>query len=222
MNDRILVIPDMHHPYAHPGTVDFLADVRRKYKPTRVIILGDEVDGHALSFHPKDPDLCSGGDELHFAVEHLRPIYKMFPKADILESNHGSLMIRRAVDAGISRKYIRTYRDVLDAPTGWHWHPSLILTSGERRVFFHHGIAKDVMRVVNRRGINVVQGHFHTEFGVWYSGNPGGDLWGMSAGCLIDTASHAFLYNATHLERPVLGCGMIIDGFPLVAKMEPG
>lgn len=218
-NSRIMVIPDLHLPYAHPDLVRFLGELKRRCRPTRVILLGDEVDNHAISFHPSDPDLRSSGDELEAAISGLQPLYQLFPHADVMESNHGSLAYRKSLYHGLSRRYMRSYREVLKAPSGWRWHASLTLTSGSSRIFFHHGIAKDVMKVVNRRGINVVQGHFHSEYGIWYSGNPDRDLWGMSAGCLIDPASSAFSYNANQLERPILGAGCIVDGHPSLYKL---
>ena len=60
-NSRVLLISDMHIPYHHPDTLEFLQYLKDKYKPTRVICLGDELDKHALSYHDHDPDLPSAG-----------------------------------------------------------------------------------------------------------------------------------------------------------------
>ena len=43
----ILVIGDLHAPYEHPDTVSFLRAIKKKYKPTDVVQIGDEVDFHA-------------------------------------------------------------------------------------------------------------------------------------------------------------------------------
>ena len=48
-NSRILLISDMHIPYHHPDLLAFLQHLKDKYKPTRVICLGDEVDKRAIS-----------------------------------------------------------------------------------------------------------------------------------------------------------------------------
>ena len=56
-NSRILIIPDQHAPFQHPDTIDFLIEVAARIRPTRVINLGDETDGHALSMHDSDPQL---------------------------------------------------------------------------------------------------------------------------------------------------------------------
>jgi len=41
-NSVILNIPDLHVPYIHQDAFAFLRAVKSKYKPTRVIQLGDE------------------------------------------------------------------------------------------------------------------------------------------------------------------------------------
>lgn len=209
----------MHAPYGHPDIVPFLSAIKLKYAPTRVVIVGDEVDKHGLSFHDKDPDLFAAGDELELAVTRLGPIYRLFPVADVLESNHGSLAFRKAKHHGIPRKYLKGYNEVLGAPVGWKWHMDLVVPAGDRLIYFHHGISANVMKAVERLGVCVVQGHYHTKFEIAYTANPNALLWGMTVGCLIDDRSLAFAYNKLSLARPVLGCGLIVDGRPKLLPM---
>src|ERR1700761_9219831 len=96
----ILVISDMHHPYAHPDVTRFLKAVKAKYRPDSVVCIGDEVDFHALSYHESNPDLDSAGKELEKAIKALRPIYALFPKVTVIESNHGSMVLRKSLTAG--------------------------------------------------------------------------------------------------------------------------
>lgn len=219
-NRRILIISDLHAPYLHPDTVAFLRAVKKKYNPTRVIFTGDEVDHHAMSFHDSDPDLLSAGDELEAAIDALQPLYKLFPKADVLESNHGSMAYRKGKHHGIARKYLRDYGDVLDAPSKWRWHKDLIIkVPGGNQVYFHHGLSKDIMKVVAQRGMCVVQGHYHTEFKIGYLGNPNHLLWGLQVGCSIDGPSLAFAYDNVNLGRPVIGHAIVIEGQPRLLPM---
>ncbi len=219
-NSSILVISDMHHPYSHPDVVSFLAALKKKYEPTRVICLGDEIDCHAMSFHDSDPDLMSAGDELQEAIKCLQPIYKLFPEVDIIDSNHGSMSYRKGKAHGIARKYLKDYADVLDAPDGWKWDHDLMITLPTgNKCYFHHGLAKNVMKVVAARGTCVVQGHFHENFEIGYLGNPQSLLWGCTAGCLIDHKSMAFAYNRTNLGRPIIGMMGIFAGQPKLLPM---
>jgi predicted phosphodiesterase len=219
-NQRILLISDLHVPYQHPDTVAFLTAIKKKYKPTRVISVGDEVDKHAMSFHDSDPDLMSAGDELEEAIEQLQPLYKLFPKMDLVDSNHGSMVYRKGKHHGIPRKYLRNYGEILEAPKGWKWsHELLINIPGGNQLMVVHGISKDVMKVVAQRGVCVVQGHYHSEFRIGYLGNPNHLLFGMNIGCSIDSKSLAFAYDKLNLARPVVGHGIIINGLPHLLPM---
>jgi hypothetical protein len=216
----ILCISDLHAPFMHPDTVRFLAAVKAKYRPDKVVLLGDEVDSHALSYHESDPDLPSAGDELQLAIDQLKPLYKMFPQATVLESNHGSMAARKMRTAGIPKKFLREPGEVIEAPKGWKWVDELILKlpSGET-VLFHHGLTKEIMKAVAQRGCCVVQGHFHTDFKIGYLGNPFNLLWGLQVGCAINGKTLAFAYNKLNLARPVVGHGIILDGTPRLLPM---
>lgn len=219
-NARILFLSDMHIPYQHPDTFEFLAALKEKYKPTRVICVGDEVDHHAMSFHDTDPDLLSAGDELSEAIDELRPFYKLFPEVDLVDSNHGSMAYRKGKHFGMPRKYIRDYGEVLEAPDSWKWHLDMLIDlPGGNQLYIHHGLSADVMKVVAQRGVCAVQGHFHNEFRIGYIGNPNHLLWGMNVGCSINSRSLAFAYDSTNLKRPVIGHALAIDGLPQLAPM---
>lgn len=219
-NARILVIPDMHMPYCHPDTWKFLAAIKKKYKPDRVICLGDEVDFHALSFHDSDPDLDSAGPELEKAIRFLGPLYKLFPKVDLLESNHGSLVYRKAFAAGIPRNALRSYRDVLQAPLGWVWHFDLTIKMSDGRLLYcHHGKTSSALKLSQRQSCCSIQGHFHSRFHVSYWANPLGIYWDSHVGCLADMKSLSQAYGKNSLERGIVGAMMILDGHPHLIPM---
>jgi len=220
-NSRILVIPDLHAPYMHQDAVKFLTALKKKYKPTRVVQLGDETDKHAMSFHDSDPDLDSAGRELENAIDQLQPLYKLFPKMDILDSNHGSMVFRKAKHHGIPVAYIKDYRDVLRAPKGWVWHNDLFLQhKNGAPMYFCHGIAANVMKVVQQRGVSCIQGHYHSVFSVGFISNPYNLLFGLQSGCLVDKKSLAFAYSKLNLKRFILGASVIIEGVPQLIPMQ--
>ncbi len=219
-NRRILFVSDIHAPYTHRDAVPFLKAVKRKYKPTRVILSGDEADHHSISMHDHDPDLSAPADELRKAIEVLRPIYKLFPKADILESNHGSLVLRKALMHGLPTAVIRSYREILQAPKGWNWHFDLTvkLPTGYD-CYFHHSKGANVKQNSQAMGASFCQGHHHESFEIRYWGSPRALLFGMTVGCLVDPKSLAMAYNKNNLRRPVLGVGVIIEGVPMLIPM---
>jgi hypothetical protein len=220
-NFRVLVISDLHAPYYHRDTIPFLTAINELFKPDKIILTGDEIDGHCISFHDSDPDLpFSPSSELEKAIEHLKPIYELFPKADILESNHGSLVYRRGKHGGIPRSVFKDYREILEAPRGWNWHSELtIKLSDGRDCYFHHGKSSNGLRLSQSMGMNVVQGHFHQQSSIQYYNSPIGTMWSLVAGCMIDDKSLAFSYNKLQLYRPMLSCAIILDGQPKLLPM---
>lgn len=217
---RIAVISDLHIPYHHPDSVPFLCAIKEKYEPDKWVCIGDEVDKHGLNFHGQDPDLLSAGDELLASREILQDFYSLIPELDILESNHGSLAMRKAFAAGIPKAYMKTYREVLGAPDKWRWHMDLCLRMSDGNlVYFHHGKVSDVMKLSQNLGMSAVQGHYHNSFQVRYWGSPVGLFWGLQVGCLIDDKALAFNYNKVTLKRPIIGMGIIIDGQPHLLPM---
>ena len=219
-NQRILLVSDMHLPYGHQDTLPFLAYLKAKYKPTRVICLGDELDKHSLSFHSHDPDLASPSDELARALPMIKQLKKMFTKMDILESNHGSLAYRRAKANGIPRGYLKSYNDVLGVDSDWVWHYEMTITLPNKdKVYLHHGKTADIKKLSMSLGMCAVSGHYHETFKVDYWANSLGLYWGMNVGCLIDDKSLAFAYNNCNLKRPIVGTGLIVDSQPVLVPL---
>lgn len=219
-NKCILIISDLHCPYQHKDASKFLAAVKKKYKPTRVILSGDEADFASISFHDHDPDLDAAGKELERAIEVLQPIYKLFPVAEVLESNHGSLVIRKALAHGLSRDYFRQPGEILKAPKGWTWHFDITTTlPNGTQCYFHHSKGANVKKNSQAMGMSFVQGHHHESFDIQYWGNPNALLFGMTVGCLVDTKSLAMAYNKNNLRRPVIGVAVIVDSLPILIPM---
>lgn len=219
-NSRILLISDLHIPYHHPDALDFLQYLKDKYQPTRVICLGDEMDKHALSFHDSDPDLPSAGDELRMSLPVIAKLKEMFPIMDILESNHGSLLYRKAHAFGIPKQYLKTYNEVLQVDNGWKWVYDLVvdLPNGNK-CYIHHGKSANVTKTSQTMSMCAVQGHFHETFKIEYWANPISLYWAMQCGCLIDDKAYAFNYNNVNLKRPIIGTGLIIDSMPILEPM---
>lgn len=218
---RILTISDQHIPYEHPDMFRFLKALKKKYKPTLVINGGDEVDAHALSFHDSDSDLPSAGDELKLAIKKIKLLEKIFPKMILLDSNHGSLALRKFKHHGIPMKYLASNNDVYEVSNNWKWVSDLtIKLPNGQQCYFCHGISKDGRKLATQRGTNVVQFHYHTEFRVDYVGNPSSLLFSLQSGCLIDRKALAFAYDKLNLNRPIIGTSLIIDSKPILAEMR--
>lgn len=204
----------------HPDTIAFLALIRRLFDPDRIILAGDEVDYHSISFHNHDPDLLSPSEELKLAIKRLKPIYGLFPKADVLESNHGSLVYRKGKFHGLPRSLFKSYREVLEAPKGWRWHYDLTLElPNGQSCYFHHGKSGHYGSLSKTMGMNAAQGHFHEKMHITYWANPNGIFWDLHAGCLINYKDLAFDYGKNNLHKPLIGCAVIIDSVPRILPM---
>ena len=218
-NQRILCISDLHCPYQHVDALKFLAAIKDKYNPDRVICIGDELDNHAMSFHDSDPSLASAGDELKRGRDVIWQVEELFPKVDVLESNHGSLAYRKAKVGGVSKEWLRPYKDVLGTKK-WDWHFELTVTLPDKNpCYFHHGRSANTKTYTTNMGMSAIQGHYHEKFEIVYWGNSERLNFGMTVGCLVDDKCVAFEYNNSNLKRPVIGCGMIIDSQPRLMPM---
>lgn len=218
---NILCIGDLHCPFNHKDSIHFLKAVCNEMipNPDVVVFMGDEIDGNSFSFHDKDPDaIFTPSTELDAAIEQLAPFYELFPKAKILESNHGALFYRKAKIAMIPKRIIKPYADILDAPVGWEWVPDLRV-DGERTTYFNHGIRQNGFRLAEVEGMNIVQGHFHTTQEAIYKIHHNRPLFSMATGCLVDQRTYAFEYAKNFRPNFRLGCGIIINGRPQIIQM---
>ena len=218
-NQTILVIGDLHAPYEHPDTVAFLRAIKKKYRPTDVVQIGDEVDFHALSFHDSDPDLPSAGDELTRAINHLKPLYRLFPKIVVIESNHGSMVIRKALANGMPKKVLKSYNEILEAPKGWQWKFDHKIKTPLGPVYFCHGKSAAAGRLASQYGMSCVQGHYHEKAQITYISTPEKLMFDAHTGCLADDTSLALGYNKINPKRPIVSSIVIVDGIPQIIPM---
>lgn len=220
-NSRILCIPDPHFPYCHVDALDFLNKIKKTIEPSRIICLGDELDYHAMSFHDSDPDLESSGRELVLGLGYIDTLHEMFPKMQLLHSNHGSMSYRKAKHAGMPRHLLKSYNDVLGVPENdWSWHGEIILElPNGRKCKFVHGASSNILASSQAIGMSLVQGHHHSLFEIryWDAGN--GLHFAVSSGCLIQDESMAFAYNKLHKTRPLIGVTVIENSEPRLIPM---
>ena len=218
-DNNILVIGDIHAPAYHEDTVAFLTAVKQKFQPTRVILTGDEVNWESISFHTKHPDLPNPKLELELSIESLKPFYKLFPKADILESNHGSLVFRKAIDAGLPSSVIKSYREIIQAPQGWNWHFDMKVETELGPIYFHHGKSSSIEKLSKSLGMSACQGHYHSKFYVSYWASPMGLFWDANAGAFADHKHLALEYAKNNLNKSIMGCIVIQNGIPNLIPM---
>lgn len=216
----LLCISDMHHPYGHQDTIPFLSAINDKYKFDSILIGGDEIDAHAISFHDHDPDLLSPGHELKAAISSIKPLYDIFPNAMILSSNHGDLFYRKGKHHGLPRHILKSYNEVLGAPIGWIWSEEhKFQFPNGRTAIAHHGYSSNILMASKKRASSLIQFHFHSSFSIQYWRNREALHFALQCACLIDDTSLAMEYNKLTLERPIIGVGAVFYGLPRLLPM---
>jgi len=216
-------VPDQHCPHDHQDALLFLEAVKKKHcdENSIYINLGDEIDGNQISFHEKDPDMpFSPTTELEAAVERIQEYYEIFPKMYVCDSNHGSLVYRRAKYAGIPKQCIKSYQEILGTP-GWHWHEDYLLQTHVGDIYVCHGKTSGVGKLAKEMGTyGAIQGHTHSKFNINWFATATWDRFDSFSGCLIDRKSLAFAYGKNHIPKPILGCMIITKyGYPKLIKM---
>lgn len=220
---RLMVIGDLHCPFWHQDTMAFLRHVKNEYNPDCFVQIGDETDGHAISFHESDPNLDSAGVELEKAKLQLQEFHNEFPKMLVCHSNHGSLVYRRAKWSGLPVQFIKSYREILfpeHHAAGWSWAYNWKVNTPAGPVLFRHQVGGgDALAGAAAEGCNLVVGHEHAKFGSAYGATSMRLFFGAYTGCLIDKDSLAFSYGKVFPKKPILGVLMIIDGVPVNIPM---
>lgn len=217
--DMVLVIPDLQIPFHHRDAIRFLKWAKETFNPTQVVSIGDEVDQYNLSRYAKDPDAMSAGEELKVTHKYLKELYEVFPEAKACLSNHLDRVLKRAMDAGIPRGYMRSINEFMQAPDGWKWARSWEIGG----VRYEHGDACNGQRAhvilaeSNRQ--STVIGHHHSHGGINYLANASEMIFGMNVGCLIDIDSVAFAYSKAFRHKPTLGLGVVLGGIPAFVPM---
>lgn len=220
-SDLIVTISDLHIPYEHPSSLDFLKAIKAKYwhkasNPV-VVFLGDELTWSAISYHEKDPTLYNSHEELELSLRKIKSWYRLFPKAYILESNHGSLVYRKQKTHGLPPGVFKSYNDILEIPaTDWKWVARLEIGD----IVFLHGKSKDVLKAAKVMGKSLVQGHYHESLSIQYYDAGHGLKFASQVGCLIDDLSPEFSYNKLNLLSPTIGTLVIKDGNPILHPMR--
>ena len=205
----VLAVPDLHCPFQAIDSIPFLQEVENRFKPNKIVFLGDEADFAAFSTYDHDPDGLSPGKELEKAIEALIPFYREFPEAFVCESNHTVRPMKRAFTAGLPAAFLPTYSTLLKAPDGWKWAQSWNIDG----VKYHHGDSGRTGQFAPAAYLKAFKqshchGHLHSHASVMFEG----PYFGVNAGCLIDPQAYAFKYARNHPIHVNLGCAVIFNG----------
>lgn len=202
---NILVIGDLHEPFALDGYLEFCKVQYDKFKCNKVIFIGDVIDNHYASYHETDADGMGGKDELDLAIEKISRWYKVFPKATVIIGNHDRMIMRKAQTSAIPKAWIKNYKDVLNTPD-WNFIDREVVGD----IQFIHGEAGEARSKCTADLMSTVQGHLHTKAYTDYFVGANFKIFGSQVGCGIDHDSYAMAY-AKRGKKPAIGCMVILN-----------
>jgi predicted phosphodiesterase len=210
--DNVLVIGDPHEPFTKEGYLEFCRKIQEEYDCGIVVHIGDAVDNHAVSYHEKDPEGMSAGDEFNLALERMKRWYHTFPNVKVCIGNHDALPFRKAFSAGLPKTWLKTYQELLQSPPTWEWD----FVHQVNGVIYQHGTGlSGEMAAINAARENrqsTVIGHLHTVMNTRFLASYKDLIFGVTVGCGIDHEKYAFAYGKQNTRKPVVACAVILDG----------
>lgn len=216
----ILVISDTQSPYHHVDTIPFLKEIKKQFKPTTVIHIGDLADFQGLNFHGVNPNLPNANEELAQLRAFVSHLANVFPQLTIVDSNHDAIPRRKARSIGIPDEMMKDYLSLIQAPDTWKFVSELVLKLPNGiKCKFKHNYSGNLLKDSKEIGMSLVCGHYHTKSSVQWWQNSNGLNFAVQTGSLIDNESPAFSYNKTHSIMPVMTITVIRGGIPINIPM---
>lgn len=211
------MVGDLHAPATHPDYLIFCKAMAKKHKTNKVVFIGDIIDHEAISRHEKNPELPSALDEFNIALKEVKEWYKAFPKALVCIGNHDERVNRRAKSEGIPSMYLRPYNDVYGTK-GWSWEYEHNIDN----VLYFHGTnwsgRSPAFNAACQLRKSVVAGHCHSIASIAFHNNGNDTIFGMNVGAGVDHNHLALSYGRYSLKKPVLSCGVVINGHPYLER----
>ena len=213
---NVLVIGDLHEPFCLDAYLNFCYNAYLKYNCNQVIFIGDIIDNHYSSYHETNPDGLSGGNELELAIKKISKWYKTFSDAIVILGNHDRMVMRKAQTSDIPKKWIKSYKEVLEVPK-WKFMERYV----QDGVQYIHGEGGTARTKCRADMMNTVQGHLHTQCYTELYVGQNYRVFGTQTGCGIDHESYAMAY-AKYGKKPAIGAVVVANNgtLPINLLME--
>lgn len=217
------IIGDTHVPYTLKGYREFCEATFEGYGVDTVIHIGDLVDNHGLTFHEREPLLHNATGELQDAREALQEWYRAFPYLTLIQGNHDRLPARQLQKLGMAPSiYLRPLEEVYDMPKGWQVVDDVMIDD----VLYHHGETalgvNGFRKDAESRMCSTVSGHNHSNAGISATATSQELVWGLAVGCGVNMKHMAFAYGRHFTRKPVIACGVVYHGQPVIEYMDLG
>lgn len=118
---HILFISDLHFPYHHKDTFDFLYALDSYYQFCEIVQVGDLFDHHRGSYHESEPDAFNPEDEYEAAKEAAWILQDLFPVMTITNGNHDDLPKRKLKTVELPTSMLSDMNKVYELENTWTW-----------------------------------------------------------------------------------------------------
>lgn len=216
LENRVLVIGDLHEPFCLDGYLEFCLEMQSKYGTNKTVLIGDILDNHASSYHESDVDGDSAGLELEKSIAKIKRWHESFPNSYVCHGNHCALPKRKAQTMGLSSMWIRSMSDVLNTPT-WEYAEEFVFDD----VMYTHGIGRQARQRSKNDMLSIVQGHWHSKSYIEHFVGLSDHIWAMQVGCGVDRKSYAMAYGK-HFDKPHINVGVVLENgtLPILEYMK--
>ena len=220
---RVGIIGDTHLPYELDGYLDFCVDTFNKHGVDTVIHIGDFFDNHSLSFHDSEPTLHNVLGEYESAFERAQDWYEAFPELTLVMGNHDRIPARQLRKLGMEPSiYMRPIEELFGMPSGWQVVDQIVIDD----ILYHHGETaggiNGFRKDAEQRMRCTVSGHNHSNAGISATATDQELVWGLAVGCGVNHEHLAFAYGKHFAKKPIIACGVVIEGEPHVEFMSLG
>lgn len=215
-----LVIPDTHFPFHSQRTLDAIYEWANRYKPERVIQVGDLYDLYAHTKFPRSQNLIMPQQEQEMgrkaAEEMWTTIKGIVPNAECIQllGNHDLRPLKQTLAHMPSLEHvIEKYLQELMSFEG------VKLVADPREPFeaegvqYVHGFRSGYGAHMSHTLCNTVHGHDH-KLGVAFRRVAGQTLWELHAGFAGDMESKVFHYTPQKALHEMPGFGWLDEKAP--------
>ena len=220
---RVGIIGDTHLPYEKDGYLYFCLETFDKYGVDTVVHIGDLIDHHGLSFHQSEPTLMNVMGEHESAIERLQDWYEAFPELTLVMGNHDRIPARQLRTLGMEPSiYMRPIEELFGMPPGWQVVDQIEIDD----VLYHHGETaggiNGFRKDAETRMRCTVSGHNHSNAGISATATDQELVWGLAVGCGVNHEHLAFAYGKHFAKKPIIACGVVVEGEPHIEYMDLG
>jgi len=220
---RVGIIGDTHLPFELDGYLEFCQETFDTYDVDTVIHIGDMFDNHSLSFHDSEPMLHNVMGEYESALERAQDWYEAFPRATLIVGNHDRIPARQLRKMGMEPSiFMRPLEELFGMPEGWTVADSVVIDD----VLYHHGETaggiNGFRKDAETRMRCTVSGHNHSNAGISATATDQELVWGLAVGCGVNHEHMAFAYGKNFAKKPIVSCGVVIEGEPHIEYMNLG